>query len=234
VHGGFVLLVGGIAMTALACVYASSPAVAPIFAVFGAVLLICAAFYSRIEGNLRAGREGVSFGVSAAQRASRHRKLPPDLALEAISETVQALNERAAPTAREAEAIAEKIVANVATDARERHDDLLDQFSLWLMKEEGFRRYSMSPPQPFDFVAERDQDLMLVEVKTGRRPIMPDVVARLKQAIPPDAAGRRVRRALVVASGHPIATTAVDLVASSEGQVEIYELWPNGDVKRVI
>jgi hypothetical protein len=48
VHGRFVLLAGGIALLVLACFFAKAT-VTPRFATLGAVLLILAAFYSRID-----------------------------------------------------------------------------------------------------------------------------------------------------------------------------------------
>lgn len=234
VHGGFVLLVGGFGLITLACVFAGSPAIAPVFAVFGAVLLLCAAFYSRIEGSLSANSEGVRFGVRAAQRAAQERDLPPEAEYQAILATLDQLELQPPRGLLEVENIANRVADSFADENRRNELEILDRFATWLVSESGFakvRAEARAANESFDLVAENDEEVLFAEVKAGRR-IDGGVMLRVAGLPVPERPGKRVRRALVIPS--EIATTMEALDFAAASGVEVFEVWPDGTIQRVL
>lgn len=97
VHGGYVLLAAGGGLIAVACLFAGRPEVAPTFAVFGAILLILGAFYSRIEGSVEATKDGVRAVVRAAQRQAREQSIPDEAFPALLDETAAAFKPQDTP-----------------------------------------------------------------------------------------------------------------------------------------
>jgi hypothetical protein len=239
VHGGFVLLLIGVGLIVLACLFADKATVAPIFAAFGAVLIILAAFYSRIEGNLAATKDGVRATVRAAQRKSHERELSSDLTAEAVSRAVDALkipSRRPAEIQRAAEDAAVQAVDSVASEARLREFQILSRFSAWLETEGGFsvvRTHVRTPQAEYDLLADSSDTILMVEAKAGSKPVGVNVVRQvLGTPSPADLHERRIRRAVVVPADLKVTQAAIH--EAKIAGVEIYEVWEDGRVLRVI
>jgi hypothetical protein len=161
INGGIVLLAGGIALIILACVFASEPTVAPVFAVFGASMLILGAFYSRIEGDVEATRKGVKATVRAVRRRAREQNLPDEIADEALD---RALWSHSHPSTAwgnfAAEARAERAISEVQTE----HERVVGAVAHWL-KRDGYK--VSRPAHGIDLVGSRDDGAVGVEVKVS-------------------------------------------------------------------
>jgi hypothetical protein len=234
VHGGFVLLGGGIALIALACVFASQATIAPVFAVFGSTLLVIGSFYSRIKGPLQAGRGGFSFAVDEAQRMAREEGYPPDIT-ERIPDRVAEVvtSPRISPSA--AEDVADYVVRSFSSDVRLREEALLDHLGEWL-KEQGLstvRKHVRTPDFTYDLIAENADTIMIVEAKLGPKTVGSFAVNQVLAMPPPaDPHGRQVRRALIVPYELKVSTAAID-VAVTRG-LEIYEVGDDGGIRKVV
>jgi hypothetical protein len=198
-----VLLAGGVGLTALACVFSDKTGVAPVFAAFGAVLVILAAFYSRIEGRVQATRDGIAFAVRAARRGAEEQGLPPDEEAEAIERTIgrfEVASRSPAAVWRAAEAAAQEAVESVKLD----HQELSRQFARWLTGQ-GFSETDVAENVPtsdggeIDLVAKREGEVLAAEVKTTARLIGPGSVFQWLSLKPPEMSDTdKIRRALVI------------------------------------
>jgi hypothetical protein len=239
VHGGFVLLLGGVALIVLACVFASTPAVAPIFAVSGASLLVLSAFYSRIEGNVQATKDGVKAAVRAAQRKSEEVDLPASLLPEALDRTIDRLqisSRRHQDIELAGEQAATEAVEAVARDPRAIQAHIIDRFTDWLASKEGgefrvIRKNVLTPQGEFDVIADGLDEIVIVEAKASRRP-NGWIIRELAQRTPPaDLRPRSVRRALVLPADATL-TRSAKSVAQATG-VEVYRVRDDGEVFRM-
>lgn len=159
INGGIVLLAGGVALIVLACVFASEATIAPVFAVFGASMLILGAFYSRIEGDLEATREGVKATVRAVRRRAREQNLSSEIADEALDRALWGRS-RAAPANLAAEMRAKQAISEVQAE----HEKIVSAVAGWLARE----GYSVSrPAHGFDLVGSRADAVAGVEVKAS-------------------------------------------------------------------
>jgi len=234
VHGGLVLIGGGIGLTALACVFASQATVAPIFAGFGATLFVIGAFYSRIKGPLHAGRGGFSFTVDEAQRLALERDYPPDI-IEQIPDRVAEVVTSPRISERVAEDVADYVVRSFSSDVRSREEGLLNHFGTWL-GEQGFptvRKHVRTPDFTYDLIAENKHTIVIVEAKLGPKTVGTFAVNQtLAMPSPADLHERQVRRALIVPYELKVSESAIGL-ATTRG-LEIYEVADNGGIKRVV
>jgi len=234
VHGGFVVLGGGLVLTALACVFAGEATVAPIFAVLGPALIVIGAFYSRIKGPLQAGRGGFSFAVDAAQRLAQEKGYPPDIT-EQIPERVAEVVESPRISAHAAEDAADYVVRSFSSDVRAREMVLLDHFGTWL-EEKGLstvRKHVRAHGVEYDLIAENADTVMIVEAKLGPKTVG-NLAVRQVLAMPPpaDPHAGELRRALVVPYELKISQAAID-IAVTQG-LEVYEVSDDGGIKRVV
>jgi hypothetical protein len=234
VHGGFVLIGGGVGLVALACIFASQATVAPIFAVFGATLLVIGAFYSRIKGPLRAGRDGFSFTVDEAQRLALERDYPPDI-IEQIPDRVAEVVTSPRISERVAEDVADYVVRSFSSDVRSREEGLLNHFGTWL-EEQGLptvRKHVRTPDFGYDLIAENPDTIVIVEAKLGPKTVGTFAVNQALAMPPPaDLHGRRVRRALIVPYELKVSEAAIGLAATRG--LEVYEVADNGGIKQVV
>ncbi len=160
-NGGIVLLVGGTALIVLACVFASEPTVAPVFAVFGASMLILGAFYSRIEGVVEATREGVKTTVRAIRRRAREQNLSNEIADEALE---RALGSRSRPRAAWGKAAAELRAERAISEVQVEHEKIVGAVVRWL---EGDGYKVSCPPHGFDLIGSKADGIVAVEVKAS-------------------------------------------------------------------
>jgi hypothetical protein len=238
VHGGFVLLGGGILMIALACLFSAEVAIAPIFATFGCGLFVFAAFYSRIEGRVEANKQGFAAAVGAAQRLSRSHGLPPDLQDEAVKRAVENLDvsTRKPDEARRAgEEAAKQVVEEIASEWKP--DEAVESFVEWLVEKNGFPLDGMkqevrSSEGTVDLLAEGSDEVLIAEVSTRAGLLGPGNVFRLLSLEVPDLpADANVRRAFVV----PLAQKDELSIATIAGlsEIEMYGVSADGQVERL-
>jgi hypothetical protein len=233
IHGGVLLILCGFGLIALACVFASKPAVAPIFAAFGCVLVILGAFYSRIEGRLQAGRQGVSLLVREAQRLSIERGDPPEVTAEVVEKAADiGASGRATDVYLDSNVLLALASGSEGYKARER--DMIPPVIAWL-RSNGFPNVELEVPvgqRIVDIVARNDDDVLMVEVTASKRGAEQAIGRVLLFADPPEVGGRRVRRAVVIP-----ATVAIDADAIGRAKVtgvEVYELHSDGSVRQVV
>jgi energy-converting hydrogenase Eha subunit C len=242
VHGGFVLLLCGFVLVAVACIFADKTAVAPIFASFGAVLFILAAFYSRIDGVVQATSRGIGIAVKEAQRLSREQNLPPELASEVVNRAIDGVeisSRKAANIQRAGETAAQQAVASVTNEARQTEQSVLDDFSTWLAREHGFllehqaRKVRTDDNRAIDLLAKNRDEVLIVEAKPRARYLGLGNLLQLKDLRPPETADDlRVRRALVFPTNETVNPRLLD-TAKSAG-IEIYGVGPDGQVDKVV
>jgi hypothetical protein len=239
VHGGVVLLASGIALIALACVFANKTAVASIFAVFGAVLMILAAFYSRIEGNVEATKEGVKMTVRSVQRKARALGLPPEAEEDAIDRAVDRLEIPARSRGkirRAGEAAAAEAVESLAAEVKTREQGMLSDFARWLQQTGDFPnaiRLNVRTPDgwEYDLIADGHEQILIAEAKIGSPTIGVDTVRQIAaMPAPADPHNRRLRRALVVPFTPSLTQAAVE--EGHERGVEVYAWSPGGAIHR--
>jgi hypothetical protein len=237
VHGGFVLLVGGVLMIALAGLLAEKVAVAPVFATFGCGLFVLGAFYSRIEGRIEASRRGFVTAVGAAQRLSRDQGFSAELQEEAVKravENVDISSRKPDEVRRAGEDAAKQAVEEVASELR--HDDLVEGFVQWLVEKEGFPLEGMeqevqSKDGIVDLVARKDREVLVVELTSFAGLLGPGNVFRLLHLdIPGMPADAQVRRAFVVPSEQKDELRISDIAGLSS--IEIYGISGEGRVER--
>lgn len=237
VHGGYVLLLGGVALIALACVFAKRAAVAPIFAISGVSLIILGAFYSRIEGNVQATKDGVKAAVRAAQRKSEEFDLPPSLVPEVIERTLDGLEitSRRNENIQRGEQAASEAVQSVSRGPRAKASQVIDHFASWLGGSDGgafpvVRTRVRTPDGEFDVLADDSDEILVAEAKAVNRPIDAGIVRQLALRVPPaDLHHRKIRRALVVPTGSEMTRGAFS-AAETHG-IEIYEVGDDGGVR---
>jgi energy-converting hydrogenase Eha subunit C len=242
VHGGFVLLLCGFVLVAAACVFADKAAVAPIFAVFGAVLFILAAFYSRIDGVVQATSRGVGIAVKEAQRLSREQELPPDLASEVVQRAIDGVeidSRKAANIQRAGETAAQQAVESVTNEARHTEQTILDNFATWLAQERGFalehqaREVRTHDNRVIDLLAKKPNEVLVVEAKTRGRYLNFGSIYQLKELRPPQAADDPlVRYALVLPTNETLNLRMLD--TAKVAGIEIYGVGPSGHVDQVV
>jgi hypothetical protein len=103
--------------------------------VFGAALIVLAAFYSRVEGPLEAARDGIKLTVKAVERLALARDLHPTAVTEAVESAIDRLvvpSRRPAEIEQAAEAAATKAVESVTAWARTRERKAVEIFVAWL------------------------------------------------------------------------------------------------------
>jgi hypothetical protein len=239
VNGGFVLFGGGLVLIVLACVFADQATIAPVFAVFGAVLLILATFYSRIEGPVQATKDGVEFTVKATRRLSREQDLPAELEADAVELAVERLaipSRKPREIERAGETAAKEAVESVTASAFATERRMLEHFAKWLTSEEGFsvaRLDVRTPDAGYDLLADKSDEIMVVEAKLGSRSVGPAVVHQLiSLPAPADLHDRRIRRALVIPAEKSISTLVLGVAKLQN--IELYEVWEDGRVNRVL
>ena len=149
ISGGIVLLVGGVVLIVLACVFASEPTVAPVFAVFGASMLILGAFYSRIEGDVEATREGVKATVRAVRRRALEQNVPNEIADEALD---RALWSRSRSGTAWGNLAAEMQAERAISEVQAEHEKIVDAVACWLERD----GYKVScPAHGFDLIGSK-------------------------------------------------------------------------------
>ena len=221
INGGIVLLVGGTALIVLACVFASEPTVAPVFAVFGASMLILGAFYSRIEGDVEATREGGKTTVRAIRRRAREQNLSNEIADEALE---RALWSRSRPRADRGKVAAELRAERAISEVQIEHEKIVDAVARWL---EGDGYKVSCPTHGFDLIGSTVDSIVAVEVKASLAIGMAAVrqVSSFKLPTPPDIQSRRV---LVFPSHAEISSEARAEAARSN--IELMTVDGQGDV----
>jgi hypothetical protein len=237
VHGGLVLVTFGAGLIALACIYASHAAVAPVFAVFGATLVVIGAFYSRIAGPVQGGSSGFSFTVVEAQRLAVEREYPPDI----IDELPDRVAELAAPSDEwkrwhvEWRSVADQAVESFSDVVHQRETDLIGRFGAWLQEQglQAVKSDERGPDPGYDLLAQSDDAVLVVEAKVGPKTVGQHVVRSVLAADPPfDPRSRPVRRAVVIPHDLKMSEHALGLAAAKG--VEVYEVEDNGPIKRVV
>lgn len=242
VHGGYVLLAGGLMMIGIAILLADEVAVAPIFTTFGCGLVVLAAFYSRIEGPVKATRQGVAAAVGAAQRLSQDRGFPAEVQEEAVTSAVEKvesvnLSLRMPGDARRAgEEAAAQAVEKLA--GRIRRTDLIEDFIEWLVEDAGFPIEEMSQEVetsegPINLVAKKKDEALIAEMATNARMLGAGNVFRLLHVdIPELTSHAKIRRAFVVPLEQEDELRISDI--AELGSMEVYGISPEGKVKRLI
>jgi hypothetical protein len=246
VHGGFVLLGGGLVLIGLACVFSEHSAVAPVFAVFGSVLLVLAAFYSRIEGPVQATSDGVAIAVRGVQRLARERDLSADEQVELVEQAVEGAERLEAPRRKPQDidrvggsspfAAYNAVAVDAFTEWIVNERRILEGFAKWLAGAGGFDTARLDVRTEwgrYDLLAESAEEVMLVEAKARTRALNVATVHQIAGLpVPPDVGDRRVRRALVVPADERIRLGLLDV--AKVVNVEIYEVWQDGGVERVL
>jgi hypothetical protein len=236
-YGTLILWLCGAGLVALACVFADKPAVAPIFGVFGAGMIILAVFRSRIEGRVKGGAQGVEAAVRGAKEQSSEEQLPPNVTVE-VMERAAATAAALAQTGKDAQEVADAAVREAVgwgtrqTAARE--DALLRRFEDWLAERAELpivRRQVRTPDATYDLLAESADAILIVDARVGEL-VDANAVTQLRATPPPtDTHDRTVRRALVVPSDAKVSLAAIHDAGVAD--VEVYEVWPEGRVERV-
>ncbi len=235
VNGGLVLLVGGSALIALACVFSNKATVAPVFGTFGGVLFILGSFYSRIEGRVEAGKDGVVIAVRKAQQFAREEDLSAEQTADAVeraAERVQVTSRRRQDMAQAGEIAAREDVESVRAEAAVVERQLLERFAQWLEAEEGFtvtRLYVRTAALQYDLLADKPDEIMAAEAELGGWPR--GLIQIAHAPAPADPHGRRLRRALVLPAGATGGATF--FYVSGRNEVEIYEVAEDGRVTRI-
>ena len=223
INGGIVLLASGIVLVVLACVFASEATIAPIFAVSGPSMLILGAFYSRIEGDIEATREGVKATVRALRRRAREQNLPDEIADEALD---RALWNRSGPGATWKDLGAEMRAEQAISEVQTEHEKMVATIARWL-EEDGYK--VSRPAHGVDLVGVRADEIVGVEVKVS----LALGVAAVRQVasfqLPSDPARTQSRRILAFPS-HAGASTAAQAEAVRL-KVELMTVDDQGNVK---
>jgi hypothetical protein len=230
-NGGLVLLGAGVALIVLACLFAQQATVAPIFAGFGAVMLILGAFYPRIEGNVEASREGLRTTVQALRRRAREEELPADVADEALDRALaqtSTLNWDRWLTAHLAESRAERAIG----EAQSEHEAILAALERWLA---GNGYHVKREVGGVDLIGKGAAGVAMVETSVSRS-IDVATVHRLTLFNPPRGTARpaKVRRILAFPAASKVTKAAgaaaqqleIELVSvDRDGQVDEWEDW---------
>jgi hypothetical protein len=238
-HSGFVLIASGISLIVLAAVFADKPAVAPLFVVFGAAMIILGAFSTRLEGNFEATKDGVRAVLRGVERAAADAQLGAEdfraLLLEALDQWH--------PTSAKDEEVSASALAAVDR-AREtfRERTLMEERRLaaavtaWLTSE-GYavEDYTAGAPgRELDLVAHRaNGETCLVELKARNSPISSSDVHQLSGAANhPAASAARPRLVLAIPSNSGgFSPNAIR--AARELSVELYVVDSFGDLTRI-
>jgi hypothetical protein len=167
-HGGWILLVAGTALLVLSALFSNRPAVAPIFALGGIALVVLGVFLPRIEGAFEFNATGFKFFLAEIGRETR--ELPPDAKAQVLDSLVESASRRGIP--REAEAVDD---ARRVVEAALGHHELLEAVALWLQGQNwriGQEAIHRTRGGHFaDLIAEKDEELLIVEVKSSLKPI---------------------------------------------------------------
>jgi hypothetical protein len=235
-HAGFVLIATGAGLIALAAIFRGTPAVAPMFGLFGSVMVILGCFASRIEGDIEVSKDGLRTVVREIERLRSEEGLPaesvPALLEDAIdryeprsrrpTDVQHAARDAARDAIREGDVIASPVI-------REFH--LLDAFGGWL-DDRGWDvvRGARVGTRQIDLIGSKDGETLLVEAKGYTRPAgLPAIrQAMTLRSVFPD---RRPRVALLLSEEAGI--TADVLEVARRELVEIYVVDPGGGVRRV-
>lgn len=167
-HAGYVLIVIGVTMLIGAALLADKPAVAPIFAAFGAGLVVLGCFSSRIEGNLEATRDGVKAVVRAVEMVAIEEDLSPHEFADVLS---MALDRFDAPSRRRPEIVsaAKQAAADAADEVQ--HAPVLREARLShtvaaALRARGYdvEEQVRAGDHRLDIVASHGREILLVEV----------------------------------------------------------------------
>lgn len=227
-QGGFVLILAGAGLIALAAILAERPAVAPLFTIFGATMVILGCFYSRIEGAVEASKDGVRMVVREVERLADREGLPAEVVPNLIEEAI----ERYEPPSRRPQEVrraARDVAEQVVSGAGYRHEqELVLAFGVWLERQGwNVELSNLRAGRELDLLATKAEETLAVEVKNYRRPVGQEViqqVAGLRMLL-----GRpSVRVALVVRAESGITRAASE--AASRLGVEVYAVQDDGDV----
>jgi hypothetical protein len=235
--GRIILWLSGAGLVALACVFAGNVTIAPIFAFFGSAIIVLVAFYSRIDGQAKINARSAEFALQAALQGARDRNLPsselPVVAARAVGNVAYATG---AKDAREvARAAGREAVEWGATRAEARHAEMLGSFEDWLLAGGALvtvRRDVRTPIAGYDLIAENGDAMLLVEGEVGALVDHRTVQRLLAMPAPPDLGARHLRRALAVPAETTLTMAAVQ--ETGAGSVELYEVWPDGRVERMV
>jgi hypothetical protein len=234
--GRIILWLSGAGLIALACLFAANATIAPIFAAFGAGIIVLTAFYSRVDGQAKVSARSVELTLAAALAGARERNLPSDELPAVAGRAVEnvAYAGRAKDAREAARAAGREAVEWGATQAQARHDDVLRSIEEWLIADGAFasvRRDVRTPIANYDVIAETGDAALLLEAIVGLTVDRRAVRQLLALPIPADLGVRHVRRALAVPADTTLTSTAVN--EAGAGGVEIYEVWPDGRVEQV-
>jgi hypothetical protein len=165
-HGGWVLLMASTVLIGLAALFSNRPAVAPVFAVGGIAFIILGVFLPRIQGTFEFNATGFKFFLSEIERESR--ELPPIAKAQVLDSLLESASERGVPRGADATREAHRVVG-----AALEHRNLQEAVARWLEGQGwGVNQEALTPSgRRADIIAERDGELLVVEVKKGGRMI---------------------------------------------------------------
>jgi hypothetical protein len=162
-HGGWVLLAGSVVLIALAALFSRRAAVAPIFALGGIALVILGVLLPRIEGVFEFNTTGFKFFLAEIGRESR--ELPPAVKAQVLDTLLESASKRGLPPEADPGREARRLV-----EAALGHSELEAAAARWL-EEQGWSIKQAAPTpsgRRADIIAERDGELLVIEVKDDR------------------------------------------------------------------
>jgi hypothetical protein len=182
-HGGWVLLVFGIALVTLAALLADKPAVASIFAFTGVASAIVGVLLARIEGPFELTATGLKARLRAAriviEREDWTLEDKGDVLTELLAPDVDESSRLAEPGSTEARSLGRSWNESPSYRARQFEEAVRHRLEDdgWSVKETTLGRDFGA-----DFVATRDGERIVVEAKARRRLGVADVLEFVSKA----------------------------------------------------
>jgi hypothetical protein len=201
-YGGFVLIVGGTLVLALATWKADKPAISPLLVIFGAGMVVLGAFYSRIAGNVEATRDGVKVVIREIDRFADEKGLSAGQTTELITNAVERYQPRsltrpsALDAAREA---ADETVQEASQTLHARHRLLMGVFGASL-RERGYDEV-LHEVDDVDLIAFKRDEMLVAVLELASAGVRLEKVERAAERLSRVAQRRpRMHRVLVIPS----------------------------------
>jgi hypothetical protein len=218
--GGWVLLVVGCTLSALAFVFRKDADVAPTALVLGVLCIVLAVVLSRVEGPFKFGTRGIEGELRAIRRRVRNDPALPRPPQKAdVVEVAREMIEQD-PDLLEDSNGSSYIGLSLYTRARSKVLSFEDQVYQWLVEQGWDVSDQFGVDQLPDFIAERDGEQLYAETKVTTRPLDRAAVQRWIDLLLPWRASPNTRVALFVSA--PSVTASAASAARRQQQVEIY------------
>jgi len=228
--GGFLLLLAGAALVGLGIWRADKPAVAPLLIVFGAGMILLGAFYSRIEGNIEATKDGIKAVVREVERVAVASDLSSDefaVLLSLALERLEAKAVRPSEVLEAARVAADEAAADPDASPIELERRLASDVRRWLETENWeVPDYPIpGPDRGYDMLATKEGTRLLIELRLARyRPVSADLVERAALTRELSASHASDTRMAIVMGPQSLAPTQAARDSARERGVEIDRL----------